>query len=66
MDYKKTPILSVITVVLNDPNGLERTIKSINLPSQTAEYIVIDGKSNQETLTVIEKYRNSSQGVNLR
>ena len=50
--------LSIITVCLNEKN-IERTCKSI--VSQTFadfEWIVIDGKSNRNTLNKIKKYKN--------
>lgn len=53
----KLPVVSVITVVYNGANTLERTIKSIL--SQTypfVEFIVVDGASNDGTLDLIENY----------
>jgi hypothetical protein len=50
---------SVITVVYNDAELLERTIKSvINQSCNSFEYIVIDGGSIDGTLNVIEKYKD--------
>ena len=49
------PKLSIVTVVLNDPVGLERTISSIkNLTFKDLEYIIIDGGSNKDTLDIIK------------
>ena len=51
--------ISVITVVFNDVKNIEKTILSvINQNSQSFEYIVIDGGSNDGTLEVIQKYKD--------
>ena len=53
------PLVSVITVVYNDANGLERTIQSIQ--SQTysnIEHVIIDGASTDGTTDIIKKYQN--------
>jgi glycosyltransferase involved in cell wall biosynthesis len=53
------PLVSVITVVKNGERYLEETIQSII--SQTysnIEYIIIDGGSTDNTLDVIQKYKN--------
>lgn len=53
------PLLSVITVVYNNVNDIERTIKSvINQSYGNIEYIIIDGASSDGTLAVIEKYKS--------
>lgn len=55
---KSSPLLSIITVCLNEPQ-LERTCESIvNQTFQDFEWIVIDGGSNEETLAVFEKYKS--------
>lgn len=50
--------ISIITVVFNNKNGLETTAKSVI--HQTAfdkiEWIVIDAKSDDGTIDVIEEY----------
>lgn len=52
------PLLSIITVTYNAENVLERTIKSIiGQTVQDFEYILVDGKSNDKTLSIIEKYK---------
>lgn len=53
----KTPIVSVITVVYNAVDLLERTI--VNILAQTyphIEYIIIDGGSSDGSLDIIHKY----------
>ncbi|TSJ40244.1 glycosyltransferase [Mucilaginibacter corticis] len=53
------PILSVITVVYNNVADIERTLLSVlNQTYQGIEYIVIDGKSTDGTLQIIEKYKD--------
>ena len=50
---------SVITVVYNDAELLEKTIKSVISQShKNVEYIVIDGGSTDETLDVIKQYED--------
>ena len=49
--------LSIITINYNNANGLEKTIRSvINQNYKDFEYIVIDGKSSDGSVEVIEKY----------
>ncbi len=51
------PILSVITVVYNNVNDVERTLLSVTGQTYTGiEYIVVDGHSTDGTLQVLEKY----------
>ncbi len=50
--------LSIITVVKNDEKNIEKTIKSIVFQKKKDyEYIIIDGKSNDGTITKIKKYK---------
>jgi len=57
---KANPTLSVITVVYNNVKDIERTINSIiNQTYPNIEFIVIDGKSTDGTLQIIESYKNS-------
>lgn len=52
------PKLTVITIVYNNVRDIERTIKSvISQTHKKIEYIIIDGKSTDGTLEVIEKYK---------
>lgn len=51
------PFISLITVVYNNVEGIEKTISSVL--SQTypfIEYIIIDGGSNDGTVDIIKKY----------
>ena len=54
------PKVSVITVVYNDVNNIELTIKNVLKQTYSnLEYIVIDGASSDGTLDVIKKYTDS-------
>ncbi len=55
-------LLSVITVVRNDPEGLERTIVSVNEQTYPAiEYIVVDGASTDGTVEIIRRHEGRIQ-----
>jgi len=55
----KNHSLTVITVVKNDQKNIEKTVKSVisNNKGFKLEYIVIDGKSKDKTLSIIKKYK---------
>ena len=56
---KKKPFFSIITVVKNDENNISRTIESIqNQNFKNFEHIIIDGKSNDNTLKKVLRYKN--------
>ncbi len=51
-------LLSIITVVKNDEKNIQKTIKSIiSQKNVKYEYIIIDGKSQDNTLKIIKKYK---------
>ena len=51
--------LSIITVNLNNADGLEKTILSvINQTDQNFQFVVIDGGSHDDSLEVITKHKN--------
>lgn len=53
------PLISIITVTYNAEKYLEKTIQSIIQQTYlNIEYLVIDGKSADGTLAVIEKYKH--------
>ena len=51
--------ISVITVSLNSEKTIEKTINSVLSQNyKNFEYIIVDGKSDDKTLDVINKYKN--------
>lgn len=50
--------LSIITIVLNDKQNIEKTICSVLEQSLHVEYILIDGSSTDGTLDIVRKYRD--------
>lgn len=53
------PLISIITVTYNAQNELEETILSIiNQTYPNIEFVVIDGNSTDDTLKIIEKYKD--------
>ena len=53
----KLPLVSIITVVFNGEQHLEKTIKSIiGQTYNQIEYIIIDGASKDHTVEIIKKY----------
>jgi putative colanic acid biosynthesis glycosyltransferase len=49
------PLVSIITVVFNGDKTIEKTIESIKKQSyKNIEYIIIDGNSTDETLSIVE------------
>lgn len=51
------PLISIITVVYNAADCLQETIESvINQTYQNIQYILIDGKSTDQTLSIIKQY----------
>jgi glycosyltransferase involved in cell wall biosynthesis len=54
----KKPFFSIITVVKNDEKNIEKTINSIRHQSyKNFEYIIVDGKSKDQTLIKIKKMK---------
>lgn len=50
---------SIITVCLNSEKTIETTIKSVLAQTYTDfEYIIIDGKSSDKTLNIINRYKD--------
>ena len=62
MENKKVPFFSIITVCYNAESEIERTICSVLEQSDTDyEYLIVDGKSSDKTLEIVEKYGNVFQ-----
>lgn len=54
------PLFSIITVCYNSAKTIERTIQSVLHQSfSDYEYIIVDGKSMDETLAIVDRYRDS-------
>jgi len=54
-----SPLISIITVVLNGEKFLEGAIKSVlSQTYQNFEYIIIDGGSYDRSIEIIKKYAN--------
>lgn len=49
---------SIITIVFNDVDNIEKTMLSVLNQDVTVEYIVIDGGSTDGTLDIIERYKD--------
>ncbi len=53
------PLVTVITVCYNSANSLERALKSVAIQDwPNVEHIVIDGGSTDDTLAILEHYKN--------
>lgn len=53
------PVLSIITVVYNGAQFIERTIKSIQEQTYSnIEHIIVDGNSTDKTLDIIKRYEH--------
>ena len=51
--------VSIITITYNSERTLEETIKSVlSQDYSNVEYIIVDGKSKDGTLAIVDKYRN--------
>ena len=57
-NFKNDPLVTIITVVLNNKKKLEKALKSIFHQSyKNIELIVIDGGSTDGTKNIIKKYQ---------
>ncbi len=56
------PLFSIITITLNNYQGLKKTFKSLKNQSYSDfEWLVIDGKSSDETVEFLRKHRSSTR-----
>mgnify|MGYP001199282971 FL=1 len=59
MNKMTKPLFSIITVVKNDEKNIQKTIKSIlNQGFKNFEYIIVDGKSKDSTMSLISEYKD--------
>ena len=64
MEKLSSPLFSIITPVLNNKNGLLKTIKSIKKQNlENYEHIVIDGGSTDGTLEVIKNEKHITKWI---
>lgn len=60
---EKETLISVITVCYNSEKTIERTLKSmLNQTYSNYEYLIIDGKSTDNTLEILHKYESLFEG----
>ncbi|WP_282049060.1 glycosyltransferase family 2 protein [Maribacter aquivivus] len=58
-NLNETPLISIITVVYNGEKYLKQTIESVlNQSYKNIEYIIVDGGSTDNTLSIIKEYGN--------
>ena len=56
-ELTKNPLITIITVVLNDEKNIEKTINSVvDQDYKNIQYIVIYGNSNDNSVSIINNY----------
>ena len=56
----KQKLLTIVTPNLNGGKFLEDTIKSVlSLKTNDVEYIIVDGKSNDRSVFILNKYKKN-------
>lgn len=67
MSEKQNVLVSVVTVCYNSEATIADTIESVLKQTYSnIEYLIIDGKSTDHTLTIIESYRNQFEERGIR
>ncbi len=57
--YDNLPLISIVTAVFNGEQYLEATIQSVLFQTyDNVEYIIIDGRSTDDTLNIVKKYED--------
>ena len=58
----KQKLLTIVTPNLNGGKFLEDTIKSVlSLKTNDVEYIIVDGKSNDRSVFILNKYKKKNR-----
>ena len=67
MNSQDKPLFSVVTVCYNAGNLIRKTIESALSQSADFEYVIQDGLSKDDTLNIVEEYRDrfSQKGISL-
>ena len=59
--------ISVITVTLNSEETIRDTLNSVYSQNyKNIEHIIVDGGSNDETLSILKKYPNKKKKIFIR
>jgi glycosyltransferase involved in cell wall biosynthesis len=57
--YHSTPLISIVTIVYNGAADINATLKSVLEQNYSnIQYIIIDGGSTDDTLRIIDQYKN--------